>query len=119
MIELRPQPSTVNIEGIGDITASQTIGGKETKITLLQVDYAPNIRRNLISLGKVQGAGITINFLINSTKMVANAQGKNMMIGSTKESNICELTNMKAVADQTSQYIIFNAGKDNETKLMH
>ena len=102
--------STVNIEGIGDITVSRTIDGKETKQTLLQVGYAPNIRTNLISLGKVQGAGITINFPCNSTTMVANAKGKTMMIGSRKESKICELTNMKAVKDQSSQYIMLNSG---------
>ena len=76
--------TAVNIVGVGDMKVSQMINGKETTITLLNVGYSPDIRTNLIALGKLQNAGFTVNFPPKSNTMLVT-HGKKPVLRGTKK----------------------------------
>lgn len=108
------QGTSLEIEGIGDITMTKKIDGKETKFTLLDVGHAPNILTNLVSLGKMQECGITLTFPSNSKRMFAKYKGKLIMLGLRSESTICKIINVKTEIKSDSNYVLFNAGEDYE-----
>ena len=75
------QGSSVNIDGIWDITLYQTFNGKTSTCTLFDVGYGPNIRTNLNSLGKMQNAGLSLDFPLNSKDMIAKNRNEIIMHG--------------------------------------
>lgn len=79
----------------------------------------PSIKINLISLSKAQAAGIGIEYLPNSTKMIAKKKGGAVLIGPRKKQKICEIIGAKASKRKAPIHVLFTAKKDDSMTLMH
>lgn len=111
--------AAVSVVGIGDLRVSQNINGKDGVSLLKNVGYAPKCRTNLISLGKAQVAGVSVNFQGGSTDMMATHNGKILMKGDSQKYGIIQKSNLQPVVKGVHEIAFFNAGEDDSMELAH
>ena len=88
------------------------IGGEE-------VAYAPKSSTNLVSITRVQRAGLEDRYLAESNRIVSFVNVHKQLVAHSESTCISELTGMNPICYRNSNIAFFNAGSNDATRLAH
>ncbi|KAI5747542.1 hypothetical protein M8J77_015823 [Diaphorina citri] len=86
-IQVAKNTETMNAVGIGTIFATLELNGVHTKCELRNVLYVPNSRKNLLSVKRMEIAGMSVLFTNGEAKIMKNQK----VIGAGKRDNLYEI----------------------------
>lgn len=123
-------PRNIDTAGMGTELESKYIGtveltctgrNRETIITLNDVAYVPTLRTNLISIPRMQKAGLETKFLPFTDHVVVMKNNCAIMTGTSRDHNIVELSDVR-VRVQGCSYVttsLSNKRREINLKLLH
>lgn len=95
-VETAKRDGKVHARGHGTILLESEHGGICKTMLLKEAAYVPDLRTNLISVPEMQKNGLRVTFPPNSTKVIVSKDNSTLMIGTTAQHNIAELSGVTA-----------------------